>query len=91
MNLPVIYAEQFTEEKENLPDSECRNITFASERPLVNDLITGQLDHKQYKKYLKQADYRFVYDAEDKGPYLNYFLYILNQFARMKVKKRQRR
>ena len=91
VNLPVIYAEQFTEEKENLPDSECRNITFASERPLVNDLITGQLDHKQYKKYLKQADYRFVYDAEDKGPYLNYFLYILNQFARMKVKKRQRR
>ncbi len=66
-------------------DDVCRDITFASERPLLNDYSMGLLSWREYKEYQKKADYRFVYDKDDLVPYIDFQLFLCRQFL-----KRQR-
>ncbi len=72
-----------------LVDEKCEEISFVSERPLLNDYAMGIISWKQYKSFLNQADFRFVYDINDRKPYNNYKIFVLRQIIK-RMMRRQR-
>lgn len=63
-------------------DRECSEISFVSERPLINDLVNHYISWREYKAYLSKADYRFVESEDDKGPQRHFKWYVISQYAR---------
>ena len=68
-------------------DDECKQMTFISERPIVNDLITGYITINDYKRLLREADFRFVYMKEDPQPYKDFKWYVIREYARVRMHK----
>lgn len=64
----------------------CREITFASERPLMNDYGMNYISWAEYKRYISQADFRFIYSEEDKRPYWNYSFNVVKEMVRKRVR-----
>lgn len=62
--------------------AQCREMTFASERPLLNDRITGYIDRKEYQRLLRSADCRFLDAKDDRGPVRSFRWQIAREYAR---------
>lgn len=85
VNLAKMYADLYEGKEAEGYDSVCREMTFASERPLLHDFETKKLSWKGYCDYIRKADYRFVYDKDDKKPYYSYGLLVLKSFIKRAV------
>lgn len=90
VDLAQMYAEMFEEKDHQSYDLACREITFASERPLLNDFMLKEITWKQYLEYLKKADYRFVYAEDDLKPYFHYLLLVLRSGLKRMIRNRRR-
>lgn len=86
VNLAKMYADLYEGKDIKNYDVVCREMTFASERPLLNDYEIKKMTWKEYCNYIRKADYRFVYDKEDKKPYYNYGFLVLKSFAKRMLK-----
>lgn len=60
----------------------CHQLTFANEKPLMNDFSLKYINWKEYKDYINKADIRFLYNLEDKAPMREYMLYVIKQFIK---------
>ena len=83
VNLALMFAQAVSGDKKVNYDRVCRELTFANEKPLINDYANKRISWKEYKGYLKKADIRFIYSMSDKKPYYNYGLYA----AKMRLKR----
>lgn len=90
VDLAQMYAEMFEEKDHQSYEVVCREITFASERPLLNDYMLREITWKQYLDYLKKADYRFVYAEDDQKPYYHYLLLVLRSGLKRMIRSRRR-
>ncbi len=87
VNIAVIAAEILQGHECDQLDQECREITFVSERPLINDLVTQQISRKVYKQLISKADFQFIYSEVDKAPQKSFRLYVVRQYLRSIVHK----
>ena len=82
VNLPKMFADSLYEEDCGNFDAVCKKLTFASERPLMNDYGMGRISWGQYRRFIRQADYRFMPSRDDKIPFFYYGLFIIRQFIK---------
>ena len=87
VNIAYIAAECLQGHTVDEKDKECREMTFVSERPLVNDLVTGHISLKEYRRFLKDADFRFIDSDDDPAPQKVFKWHIARQFARRLLQK----
>ena len=88
VDIASMYVSSITGESTIPYDSKCKAMTFASERPLLNDLVTGQISFKQYRRYYQKADYRFIYSQYDRKPYYFFMIYCLREIMKCTIHKK---
>ena len=65
----------------------CETISFANEKPLMNDYGLGYISWREYQKYIHKAEVRFIYSSVDKKPYYIYCLFVTRQFVKRIIKQ----
>lgn len=87
VNLALMFANIIRGDRSVDYDVVCRQLTFANEKPLINDYANRHISWKEYKDYLKKADIRFILSDKDMKPYHNYLLYELKLRIKRLVKR----
>lgn len=88
VNIVAMLGDALYETQDIQYDSTCREMTFASERPLLNEYFMGYISLKEYWQYIKKADFSFIYSKEDMRPYWVFYLYVLRQIMRKLIKRK---
>ena len=87
VNLALMFADIVSENSTVKYDMVCKPLTFANEKPLINDYANRHITWKEYRSYLKKADIRFILSDNDKKPYYVYLLYVIKQTIKRLAKK----
>ena len=80
VNLATMIVDILSGKTIESPNVVCKEITFASERPLVNDLVTKRISWKQLKKMLSVADFKFVFSSADKAPSVAFIFFVIREY-----------
>lgn len=71
-------------------DAKCREMSFANERPNLDNFGDGLISWWEYRRRMRSAELRFVCSKDDPGPFRVYRMMVLRKILR-RIKRRLRR